>query len=456
MAKKNYNDLADHIIEKVGGTENVNTLTHCVTRLRFKLKDEGVAKTDELKALDGVMTVIKASGQYQVVIGNDVVNVFDAIVSRHKVSTGEALNVNEDAPKEEKPTGPKAIFAKVMDYITGTMVQLLPVLIAAGLLSVVLSIATNFCGLSTDGSTYKVLNAVYDAGFYFLPVMVGFAAAKRLGSNPFLAGFMGAILIHPTLISMVTEGATELFGLHYTSISYAKTVIPMLLIAFVMSYVEKFTYKFLPTAIKSTFAPLITVFVMVPLSLFILGPMGYMVGSAIVSVILWIYGISPFLIVPLSAISWPILVMFGAHTLLVPTMTDLVATMGFDAAIKPGAYCSNFAELGVLLGVAFRSKKMRSTALSAASSCVFGITEPAMYGVILPLKKTMFSMIGASAIGGAVAGFLSVKAYVPTANSILSLVMFGDTIVYAAIATAISVVAGFILTLLIGFDDKKV
>ena len=453
MAKKNYKKMADEIVAKVGGVENVNILTHCVTRLRFKLNDESLAKTDEIKEIDGVISVIQAAGQYQVVIGNDVVNVFDEITSKYKINAGKALDVNEGDIAETRPKGLKGIWSSFLDYITGTMTQLLPILIGAGLLSVVLAIATSVFKVSTESQTYQVFNFVYNAGFYFLPVYVGMAAAKKLNSNQFMAAFMGAVLVHPTLVTMVTEGNTQLFGIHFTAITYSSTVIPMLLITFVMAYVEKYAYKLLPSAIKSTFAPLITMIIMVPLALFILGPAGYTVGSGIVNAFLWVHETAPFLVVPLSAVLWPILVMVGAHTLLVPTMTELLSTAGFDAVVKPGAYCSNFAILGVVLAVAFRSKKRRSIAITAATSTAFGISEPSLYGVIIPLKKTLIAMMGGSAAGGLVAGIFGAKAYFFAANSILSILMFGNTMVVEIIAILVSAVTAFILTLVLGFDD---
>lgn len=451
MAKKDFKALGDKIVELVGGEGNINSLTHCVTRLRFKLKDASQAKTEELKGLDGVMTVVQAAGQYQVVIGNEVNAAFDAIVSNHAIKTEDALDINEgDVP--EKPNGLKGYYEKVLDYITGTMVQTLPILLASGLMSVVLAVATNFFGVQADDPTYQVYNFVYNTGFYFLPIMVGFAAAKKLGSNPFLGALTGAVLIHPTLIAWVANGdATSLFGMGFQAINYSSSVIPMLVIMPVEALIEKALYKYLPNALKVMLAPLCTMLLIVPIELFILGPLGYFVGSAIANFVIWVHATAPFIVVPLTAVAWPLLVMVGAHTLLVPTMTDLVTTMGFDSAIKPGGWCSNWAILGTLLAVIVKTKdaKQREVALTAATSNVFGVTEPALYGVIIPLKSTMIGMLGGSAIGGLVAGLLSVKAYAPAANSILSIPMFGDTIVMAAIATLASIAGGFVITWLV-------
>lgn len=454
MAKKNFKETGDQIISYIGGVDNVNILTHCVTRLRFKLKDETIAQTEDIKNIPGVISVLKASGQYQVVIGNDVVNVYNEIIKNYKINTGEVLNVNEDEDLVDDQKGFKKYWSKFLDYITGTMTQTLPILIGSGLISVILAIASSVFGVSADNPTYQVFNFVYNAGFYFLPIFVGFAAAKKLNCNPYLAAFMGSVLVHPTYAIMIADGTTELFGIAFKGITYSSSVIPMLLIVFIMSYVEKFFVQKLPSAVKSTFAPLLTILIMVPLAFFILGPIGYIVGSGVVNMILWVYQTVPFLIVPLSAIAWPLLVMVGAHTLLVPTMTELVSTSGFDGAIKPGAYCSNFAILGVCLGVAIKSKKNRAVAISAATSAIFGITEPAVYGIVLPLKKTVISMIGGSALGGIVAGIFAVKAYTFAANSILSIVIFGNTIIYAVIAIAVSCASAFILTLLLGVSES--
>lgn len=454
--KKNYKEMAAQIVNKVGGLKNIDSLTHCMTRLRFKLVKEEDALTEEVKQISGVLSVICSGGQYQVVIGNDVVNVFNEITANYNIkAAGVELIENGKVKNEDgKTAGLKGYWNKFLDYITGTMTQILPILIGSGLISVLLAIVNKFFGVPTDNTTYKIFNYVYNAGFYYLPIYVGYAAAKKLKCNQFLGAFMGAILLHPTYMTMLSEGVTmELFGFPFTAISYSSTVIPMLLIVFIMSIVEKYSYKILPNAIKSTFAPLVVVVVMVPLSLFVFGPLGYTIGSGIVKFILWVYSLSPFLIVPLAGVMWPILVMFGAHTLLVPTMTELIATVGFDAAIKPGAWCSNFAILGVCLGVAYKSKKKRDIALPAALSTVFGITEPSMYGVIVPLKKTMISMLGATLIGSLTAAVLGMKSNVLAANSILSIIMFGDTMVAAVIATVVSVTAGFVLTLLIGFED---
>ena len=366
MAKKNFKELADAIVTNIGGEGNVKMVTHCVTRLRFILKDESKADTEAIKKIPGVMTVVKASGQYQVVIGNDVVAVYNEVTSNYKMDTGEV--VNEDNHDVEKPKGFKAIWAKVMDYVTGTMSQLLPVLITSGMISVILALATSFFGMSTDSNTYRLLNAAYDAGFYYLPIFVGIAAAKKLKVNPFVAGLIGAVLVHPNFLALVTDGGATVYGIPFTAISYAKSVIPMLLITFVMAYVEKFMNKWIPGALKFTFVPLCTFLIMLPLALVVFGPLGYFVGSTLVNAVLWVYSASPFLIVPLTAVSWPLLVMFGAHTLMVPTMTELISTLGYEPAVKPGAYCSNFAQLGVLLAVAFKSEKHRAAALSAASS----------------------------------------------------------------------------------------
>ena len=455
MAKKDYGHLAAAIIDGVGGTDNIVNVTHCITRLRFVLKDEAKASDEVVGSIDGVMRVIHAAGQYQVVIGPDVNDAFSEVIKRCPDKEVAVDSAAADAEQGgEAPRGMRKICAAVLDYVTGTMVQTLPVLIGAGMLSVVLAVATSFFGVSTEDATYKVVNCLYDAGFYFLPVMVGFSAAKKLGSNPFLTALLGAFLIHPGFSSQVAEGGNVMFGMSFVAVGYAKSVIPMLFIAPMMALVEKAVYRIMPSALKMVIAPPAILLISMPIALYILGPLGYFIGSGIAQAILWVYGTAPFLIVPLAAVAWPLLVMFGAHTLLVPTMTDLITGVGFESAIKPGCYCSNFSQLGVLLAVAVKSKKKRSVALSAATSCLFGVTEPAMYGVILPGGKTMVSMTLGSAVGGVAAALLSVKAYTLTANSIIGVVMFGDTIIAALISIVVSLVAGFAFTMLLGFKDE--
>lgn len=352
--KTDFNQLADSVIELVGGESNIIGLTHCITRLRFTLKDENVAKTEEIEKVNGVMKVIQAAGQYQVVIGNDVVNAYDAILKKYDIKTEEVSDVSE-----EKQKGLKGVWDSFLAYVTGTMVQTLPALIIAGLTSVILTMATTLFNVDTTNPTYQLINVVKDAGFYFMPIFVGFAASKKLNCNPFIGAMMGAILVHPNYNALVQAGTTELFGFSFMGITYSSTVIPMLLIIYVESFIEKFYSKVLPGAVKAMFAPLFTIFTILPIALFALGPVGYVIGSGIVNFLLWVYSVSPLIVVPLIGVCWPLLVMVGSHTLLVPTMVELVTTVGYDAVVKTGAYVSNFAILGVVCAIALKYKKQR-------------------------------------------------------------------------------------------------
>ena len=445
--KTDFNQLADSVIELVGGESNIIGLTHCITRLRFTLKDENVAKTEEIEKVNGVMKVIQAAGQYQVVIGNDVVNAYDAILKKYDIKTEEVSDVSE-----EKPKGLKGVWDSFLAYVTGTMVQTLPALIIAGLTSVILTMATTLFNVDTANPTYQLINVVKDAGFYFMPIFVGFAASKKLNCNPFIGAMMGAILVHPNYNALVQAGTTELFGFSFMAITYSSTVIPMLLIIYVESFIEKFYNKVLPGAIKAMFAPLFTIFTILPIALFALGPVGYVIGSGIVNFLLWVYSISPLIVVPLIGVCWPLLVMVGSHTLLVPTMVELVTTVGYDAVVKPGAYVSNFAILGVVCAIALKYKKQRENAIPAATSAIFGVSEPALYGIILPMKKTLLSMIVGSAAGGVVSALLHVKSYAPAANSILSIMQFGDTMIWQIIAIVVGFSVAFAMTWMMKLD----
>lgn len=411
------------------------------------MKDESLAKTEEIEKLNGVMKVIQAAGQYQVVIGNDVVNAYNAILKKYNIKAEEALDVNEDKPK-----GLKGIWESFLAYITGTMVQTLPALIIAGLTSVILTIATTLFKVDTANPTYQLLNVVKDAGFYFMPIFVDFAASKKLNCNPFIGAMIGAILVHPNFNALVKEGNTEMFGLSFMAISYTSTVIPMLLIVYAESYVENFYNRILPGAVKAMFSPLFTMFTILPIALFALGPVGYIIGSGIVRFLLWVYSVSPLIVVPLIGVCWPLLVMVGSHTLLVPTMVELVTTVGYDAVVKPGAYVSNFAILGVVCAIALKYKKQRENAIPAATSTFFGVSEPALYGIMLPAKKSLLAMIVGSAAGATVTALFHVKSYAPAANSILSIMQFGDTMIWQIVAIIVGFSVAFAMTWVMKLD----
>lgn len=453
-----YQALGKSILEKVGGEKNISALNHCATRLRFNLNDDSIPVDAEVKAIPGVMGVVKKGGQYQVVIGSDVANVYKAISGMTNI---------QDGSKEEGPKEKKKILDVIIDTMSGIFTPILPAITAAGMIKAVLALLVAFKLVSNETTIYQVLNFMADAAFYFLPILLASSAAKKFKCNPYLAMMLGGILLHPTLISMVeqskeTEEAIKLGFLTITNASYSSSVLPIILIVWFMSYVEPIADKISPKPVKFFTKPLITIFVTGLVGLIVIGPIGYIISNYIADGVNALNTYCSWLVPVLVGTLSPLLVMTGTHYGLVPIGINNRMTMGYDTLVYPGMLASNVAQGGAALAVSIKSKKtdVKSLASSSGITAVCGITEPALYGVNLRFKTPLYASMIAGGIGGLFMGIFGVKNFSGGSPGFLTLPSYigDDTLAsfyFACIGAIISVVLAFVITLIIFKDEKE-
>lgn len=414
-----YEKLAKDIIKNVGGKENVNSLTHCVTRLRFKLKDESKANTEVLKNMDGVVTVVKSGGQYQVVIGNHVPDVYAEVAT---IGSFQAASSEET---EEKV----GLFNKFIDTVSGVFTPILGLLCATGMIKGfnALFIAAHILN-NTDG-TYQILNAAGDCLFNFFPIFLGYTAANKFKANKFLGMAIGAALVYPTLAGLTAPTAKPLYtlfegtifqspvyitflGIPVILMSYASSVIPIILATYVGAKIENGFKKIIPDIVKTFFVPFFTLLVIVPLTFIVIGPIATWAGKLLGAGTLYICNLSPTIEGIFLGGFWQVFVMFGLHWGLVPIAINNYAVLHYDPVIA-AFFGASFAQIGVVGAIILKTKnkKLKSIAVPAFISGFFGITEPAIYGVTLPRKKPFIISCIAAAIGGGVMGFMGSVTY---------------------------------------------
>ena len=468
---RKYEQLAADIVKLVGGKENVISLAHCITRLRFKLKDEGKAQTDALKSHQGVVTVIQSGGQYQVVIGNAVGDVYDEILASQGIDGAGAAAEDDEAKKD------MSLLDRFIDLISGVFQPVLGVLAAAGMVKGLLALLNAFNITDPKGGTAAMLNIVGDAFFYFLPVMLAYTAAKKFKMNPFAAMTVGAALVYPSLAKLMggdpmytlfvgtpfeSPVHVEFMGIPVLLMNYASSVIPAIVAVYFGAKVEHFFARVIPTVIKGFFVPFCTLLVVIPLTLMVVGPVAMWAGKLVGAAAMAIYSLSPVLSGLFIGAFWQVFVMFGLHWGLVPVMLNNVAVYGNDPLVVT-YFGATFAQIGVVLAIMLRTKdqNLRSLSIPAFISGVFGVTEPAIYGVTLPRKKYFaISCVGA-AVGGALIAFFDVRLYIFGGLGIFGYPCFIDPatgnlagMYNGMIASAVSFIVGFVLTFPIYRDQK--
>lgn len=449
-----YDQLAKEIIESVGGEQNVSSLVHCATRLRFVLKDKAKADKLKLEKLEGVIAVKESGGQFQVVVGNTVPEVYQAI--------GKQTKLMEESTESRETNEKGNIFGRAIDIISSIFTPLLGVMAGAGILKGLLAIATNAGWLIPTETTYIILNATADSLFYFLPILLAVTSARKFGANQFVAMTVAGALIYPTIIQLKTEAvATTFFGIPVTMMSYTSTVIPIILAVWVMSYVEKFFNRYVHESVKNFVTPLIALVTIVPLTLIVFGPIGVTSGDLIAAFILKVLAFNPILAGAFIAGVWQILVIFGIHWGVVPIFINNIATKGYDY-IKPATAPAIFAQAGASFGVMLRSKnkKLKTLAGSTGITALFGITEPAVYGVTLRLKRPFIAAVISAAVGGGIVGHFGSVAVASGPPGLLTLPVFiGDsmTAFYGLlIGVGVSFFLSMVLTYILGFEDDPI
>lgn len=448
-----YEAMNQAIIKGVGGPGNVKSVVHCATRLRFVLNDESKADDDAVKNIPGILQLVKKAGQYQLVIGNNVEDVYNELA--------DMLDLDNQATTADSGKDNRNLFDKVIGTITGSIAPAIPLLAGAGMGKVLLLILTLTGVLSDKSQTYQMLNLIFDTGYFFMPAFIGFSAAKIFKTNQYLGAFMGLVTVNPNWTALVAAAKPVSFiGIPVQLVSYSSTLITAILSVWMMSYIEKFVKKITPGMIKVFAEPMLIMLITAPLTFIVLGPIANLISMGIAAVSMFLYEHAGFIAIPLLAAAYPWLVSIGIHKALSPISIQLVATQGFDPIIRVVALCSNMSQAAASLAVGLKTKnkQLRALALSSTVTAYLGgITEPAMFGVNLKLKKPMYGAMIGGAIAGLFAGFMKMKAFIYVTPGLLSLPMWvskTENFVVLAIATiVIASIATFVATWLIGFDD---
>lgn len=449
-----YQAIAKEILKDVGGKDNIVDVTHCYTRLRFVLKDTKQANKEALLQTEGVISVVESGGQYQVVLGNKVAHVYNAL----EPLLAQQLTT-KTSTKEKNSLG-----NRILNTVAAIFTPVVPAIAASGMLKGILAIAVmvanNFYQVDLKPlNTYIILSAASDALFYFMPVILGYSAAKVFKTNEYIAMVIGATLCYPTIVSLMTEeSAVTLFGLHVTKANYVSTVIPIILAIFILAYVQRFLEKVIPEVLKIIMVPTLSLLLMIPATLLLFGPIGIYLGDGVNWLYYYIMNFSPILLGGFIGGIWCVLVIFGAHRGLVPIGINDVARTGRQNLLA-FAGAANFSQAGAAFGVFVRTKNkdLKAVAASATVTALFGITEPAIYGANLRLKKPMIYAVASGAAGGALMGWGGSYGTAFANQGLLTIPVYAEAGTKAFICyllgCGIAFFGAFLLTIFLGFND---
>lgn len=468
-----YETLAKEIVKNIGGKENVNSLTHCITRLRFKLKDEKKANDDVIKNMDGVVTLMKSGGQYQVVIGNHVPEVYADVM--------EILKLDEAAGEGKEETGEKGnLFNRMIDVLSGIFQPILGIMAACGMvkglnaLFVALGWYPDTCG------GYLVLNAIGDGLFNFLPLFLGYTAAKKFKLKPMLGLVIGAIMCYPTIQESALSASgdvlytlfagtmfqsnvyTDFFGIPMIAMNYTGTVIPVIFVVYFASKCERFFSKFIPDLVKFFFVPMLTLLVAIPAGLVVIGPVATFGSTIIAEAVMGIRNFSPMLAGAVVGLTWQILVIFGLHWGFIPVYINNIMTNGYDNVMMPFFACT-FATSAVVLAIFFKTKdkELKKMALPNFISGIFGVTEPAIYGILLPLKKPFIISCIVGGIGGGFYGAFNFRKFMMGGMGIFEFPAMIEpdgsmgNLIVAIVGVALTMILAFAATMIFYKEEEK-
>lgn len=461
-----YESLAKEIVKNVGGKENVSSLTHCITRLRFKLKDESKANDQVIKDMDGVVTVMKSGGQYQVVIGNHVPEVYADVMPLLGMEEGSADRA-EDAPSGN-------LFNRAIDIISGIFQPILGIMAACGMVKGLNALFVALGWYPETCGGYLVLNAIGDGLFNFLPLFLGYTAAKKFNLKPMIGLVIGAIMCYPTIQNTALSNGgealytlfsgtmfeskvyTDFFGIPLIAMDYTGTVIPVIFVVYFASKCDKFFSKFIPDLVKFFFVPMLTLLISIPVGLLILGPVATFASKIIAEVVMTVRNFSPLLAGAIVGLTWQILVIFGLHWGFIPVYINNIQMNGFDNVMMPFFACT-FATSAVVLAIFFKTKnkQLKEMALPNFISGIFGVTEPAIYGILLPLKKPFIISCIIGGIGGGFYGALNFRKFSMGGMGIFELPAMIEpdgsmgNLIVALVGIAITMILAFIVTMIL-------
>ncbi|PTY79257.1 PTS beta-glucoside transporter subunit IIABC [Heyndrickxia sporothermodurans] len=443
----NNEQLAKQIIHYVGGESNVVNLIHCATRLRFTLKNPEKFKKADIEKLAGVLTVVQSGGQHQVVIGNNVGDIYNEIMNFTNLQ-----NVGESSYKEES----KGFLNNAIDILSSIFSPLLGILAGAGLLKGLLTITTTFHWLNPSGGTYRLLYATADSFFYFLPFFLAYTSAKKFKTNVMIAMAIAGALVYPDIVGLKSAGTSiHFFGIPVILMQYSSSVIPIILSVFCLSYLERFLRARIHESVRSLLTNILCILIMVPLTYLLIGPAGTYIGTGLATAISWVYNLSPIVAGFVVGALFQVLVIFGVYWGLVPVMLNNISKYGRDT-ISPLYGPAVSAQAGAALGVFLKTKnkKMKTLSFSAFITGIFGVTEPAIYGVTLKLKRPFIIACISGGVGGAIAGAYNATAVALVSKSILTFpAFFGPGFKGYVIGFFVAFILAAILTYIIGFKD---
>ena len=447
-----YEKIAQQILQLVGNKQNVISVSHCFTRLRFQLKDNNKANREKLLQTEGVISVVESSGQYQVVLGNKVTKIYDALLPL----IGEINSIKQEQPKV-------SIGIKILNAFAAIFTPIIPAIAASGMLKGILAIAVIIGNYySTDIKTYNtyiILHAASDAVFYFMPIILGYTAAKVFKAHEFISMIIGATLCYPSMVSLMTsKSEVTFFAIELTKANYTSSVIPIIIAVFILSYIQRFLEKIIPEVLKIIMVPTFSLLIMIPATLLIFGPIGIYIGEFINWIYYYIMGVSPILLGAFIGGVWCILVIFGAHRAIVPIGINDVAQTGRQNLLA-FAGAANFAQAGAAFGVFFKTKNknLKTVAASATVTALFGITEPAIYGANLRLKKPMICAVICGAIAGGLMGWGGSYGNAFANQGVLTIPVYAEAGTKAFLCYLIGIGFAFfgscIMTMIVGFND---
>lgn len=440
-----YNKSAKEILEKIGGPDNIANMTHCATRLRITVRDNDLIQDDKVREIDGVVNTLNKAGQYQILIGTDVPKLYDEFEDLVK-GKGNSIETSSEGNNNE------SIISKVFSAISAIFAPLLPALAGSGILRGLLILAEQIGLVSKDSGTYSILNVASMSVFYFLPVLLAFTSARRFGANPYLSALIGAALLNPDYIALMGDtgngAATTFLNIPVVLMGYNATVVPIILSIWAYSYLYKFLDKKIPETLKLVVIPLISLLVMVPLTIMVIGPIGVYSGEGVASLVNWLIERSSILTGILIGGGWSILVSLGIHWAVNPIMINNVSTYGFDY-IVPYTFACNFAVIGVTIGVYLKAKnkKLKNFAASGfITIALSAIIEPVLFGLLIKNKKLFLAQIIGGAVGGAYLGLMKV---------VTSAFVFGSVTTFPAFVSEkemnfLNAMIGLVISLVIG------
>lgn len=455
-SKKNLY-LEEKIVSNLGGVENIQTIGHCATRLRVTVKDDSLINRNGLESTEGVLGIVNSMGGIQIIIGNNVTNIYSNIRSNYSISN---INLNDD----EAVTDKKSLPNKILNVLSDILSPVIPLIMGSGFVSALLVILARI-GISTDSGSYIFLDVAANVVFYFLPIMLAYTSSIRFKTNTIYALFIGGVLLHPTIVELAQSGNNlDIFKIPVTLIDYSSSLIPIILSVWVLSYVEKFVDRVVPDAAKYVFKPLLIILIMIPIVLSLTGPAGYLIGEGLGAGLTLMYNQASWLAIIVVATFTPLLVMTGMHIALTPLLIlTNFETLGYDNLLLIGFIGMNFSQFAVALAVALKTKnkKLRQIATSGAfTTFLSGITEPTLYGVSIKLKKPFYATFIGCLANGIFCAIAGVKVFSFAAPSFSTLPIFmnpdntNTNFILALCAIGITITVTFIATWILGFDDS--